>query len=309
MSKTISIVFCGFTGLIVILLIVGLLNKYSRETYSNITEIDGENSNCKTGCSMPQDISKNCNSEIKKNQDGTCYKECPFECLESSSPYSNCKINSDCQGCGFKKFKINCDGTMIPQSDQYNNNNLDKNNTNYQQNYSNSSPESSKEEEPSNFKNSLSNNINHLPYFGNTNSKNGDPNDIKPECCGNIHYHYYMNNPNPSGESLNDISRVGGIISNKLQNGIQEAQNYKNSVENSPSYNSAYNYGQPGTTFPTDTQGQLEQYSVKYKDRPSVTGMYEDTGPLGSNIGMYGNHSEACYFPVPVSNSDQGNNM
>ena len=33
--------------------------------------------------------------------------------------------------------------------------------------------------------------------------------------------------------------------------------------------------------------GQINQYSVQYTSRPSITGMFTETGPLGANIGAF----------------------
>ena len=311
MSKLLKKIMCGIAVVFIILVVMVIIKKYSQENYSNISQINlrsNSDDNCLTGCSEPSALNKNCNSEIQKDKDGHCYKECFYECLESSSSNNSCKINSDCRGCGFKKFKVNCDGTLEPEVNADGNNLDEISEPNPLQNYSVSSPEANQQETPSDYTNanSISNNINHIPYFNQSDS-NSSNNDNNSGCCGDIHYHYYMNDSNPSGNSLNDISRSGGIISNKLQDGIQQAEQYKESVQNSSDYNSAYNYGIPGSTFPTDSQGQIEQYTVNYKERPSVTGMFQETGPLGANIGMYGNHVKGCN--CPYSGSSEGNNV
>lgn len=69
--------------------------------------------NCPQGCSKPTQITGKCPSTIFKESDGTCYKKCPYVC---SNMEDNCKYDKCCLGCGFKKFKINCDGTMIPDT-------------------------------------------------------------------------------------------------------------------------------------------------------------------------------------------------
>ena len=73
--------------------------------------------------------------------------------------------------------------------------------------------------------------------------------------------------------------RAGGIISSEVTD-----QTVPTSQSND---SSAYNYGVPGTEFPTDSMGQVDQYAVEYKERPSVTGMFTETGPMGANIGAF----------------------
>ena len=142
----------------------------------------------------------------------------------------------------------------------------------------------------------LARNTNDTPYI------NPDENEesidiIRPGSCGDIHFHYYDMNSNPSGNALESLARAGGILSNKMQNGVDKAVDQQNALQNSPNYNSAYNFGAPGTKFPTDEQGQIKQFTVNYEDRPSVTGMFQDTGPLGANIGQYGTHIKGCNCP------------
>ena len=43
------------------------------------------------------------------------------------------------------------------------------------------------------------------------------------------------------------------------------------------------------------TKKKIEEEN--YEDRPSVTGMFQDTGPLGANIGQYGTHIKGCNCP------------
>ena len=127
---------------------------------------------------------------------------------------------------------------------------------------------------------------------------------IKPGACGDIHFHYYEMNSNPSGGLLNSLARAGGLIQNQMQNGIQNSNNKQDELKSSPDYNSAYNYGAPGSQFPTDEQGQIKQYNVKYTDRPSITGIFQDKGPLGANIGQYGTHIKGCNCPPSGSDVD-----
>lgn len=72
--------------------------------------------------------------------------------------------------------------------------------------------------------------------------------------------------------------RAGGIVSSDVTNAITSSESNDSS---------AYNYGAPGTESPTDSMGQVDQYAVEYKERPSVTGMFTDTGPMGANIGAF----------------------
>ena len=149
----------------------------------------------------------------------------------------------------------------------------------------------------------LARNTNNMPYINP--DENGDNIDIiRPGCCGDIHFHYYDMNSNPSGNALESLARAGGILSNKMQNGVQKAMNNQKAVQNSKGYNSAYNYGAPGTQFPTDAQGALKQFTVNYEERPSITGMFQVGGPLGANIGQYGTHIKGCNCPPCSSDVD-----
>lgn len=72
--------------------------------------------------------------------------------------------------------------------------------------------------------------------------------------------------------------RAGGILSSEFTDQMSSSESKDDSV---------YNYGAPGTKSPTDSMGQVDQYAVEYKERPSVTGMFTETGPMGANIGAF----------------------
>ncbi len=300
-------------AIFILVLIAGVGSKQIRETYDNINTVSNKEQKCMDGCNPPEKLYGNCSNKIEKDSDGNCYKTCPYECNDSS-PYSNCRYDTQCMGCGFKKFRINCDGSINPEwsdntslDDQSNLDNI--NQPNPLQQYDSSGPQDENQSnqdmatskdgkkgsitQPGDF---VTENINDTPYI-NPEESMEDLSKIQPGCCGDIHFHYYNVNSNPSGNSLDSMIRSGGMIENRLQNGIQNAVDYQNNLQNSSDYNSAYNYGAPGTQFPTDEQGQISQYRVKYEDRPSVTGLFDDTGPLGANIGQYGTHIKGCNCP------------
>ena len=313
-------------AIVVLVLLAGVCSKQIKETYRNINEMNNEKQNCMGGCREPTQLYGNCSSKVEKDENGNCYKSCPYECSDSS-PYANCRYDSQCMGCGFKKFRVNCDGSINPEwgdSTVLSNNNLDKIVTPKPlQTFEDSSPnddaqanedmqtskdskkgrETLPEHEKELTKGSyvedndnLARNTNDTPYINP--DENAESIDIiRPGCCGDIHFHYYDMNSNPSGNALESLARAGGILSNKMQNGVDKAIDQQNALQNSPNYNSAYNFGAPGTKFPTDEQGQIKQFTVNYKDRPSVTGMFQDTGPLGANIGQYGTHIKGCNCP------------
>lgn len=320
-------------AIVVLVLLAGTCSQQIKETYKNINEIQNEQENCMTGCKQPTQLYGNCSSQVEKDENGNCYKTCPYECSDAS-PYANCRYDSQCMGCGFEKFRVNCDGSINPEwgdNSVLSDNNLDKIYTPKPlQTFEDSSPadENQKNEDMQTDtdgkkgkmllpeyeqqltkgsyiedNDNLARNTNNTPYI-NPDESGEDLNMIKPGCCGDIHFHYYNMNANPSGNSLDSVARAGGIISNKMQNGMQKAVDYKKAVQNSPDYNSAYNYGVPGTQFPTDAKGALKQFTVKYEDRPSITGMFQDTGPLGANIGQYGTHIKGCNCPPSGSDVD-----
>jgi len=63
---------------------------------------------------------------------------------------------------------------------------------------------------------------------------------------------------------------------------------------------SMYNYGEPGSNDNTSVE-MIKTYNVKYPKRPSLTGIYTDTGPLGANIGCYDSQTQGCNC---ISNSN-----
>lgn len=63
-----------------------------------------EGKSCPKGCNRPTRITGNC-SQIYKEDDGRCYKLCPFECTD---PMSDCGYNECCEGCGKVKIYVDC---------------------------------------------------------------------------------------------------------------------------------------------------------------------------------------------------------
>lgn len=59
---------------------------------------------CPKGCNRPTRITGNC-SQIYKEDDGRCYKLCPYECTD---PMSECGYNECCEGCGKVKIYVDC---------------------------------------------------------------------------------------------------------------------------------------------------------------------------------------------------------
>ena len=56
---------------------------------------------------------------------------------------------------------------------------------------------------------------------------------------------------------------------------------------------SAFNYGEPGSTENVQSE-MIKTYKVEYAKRPSLSGIYTETGPLGANIGCYDSQTQAC---------------
>ena len=54
-----------------------------------------------------------------------------------------------------------------------------------------------------------------------------------------------------------------------------------------------FNYGEPGSTENVQSE-MIKTYKVEYAKRPSLTGIYTETGPLGANIGCYDSQTQAC---------------
>lgn len=325
-------------AIVILVLLAGTCSQQIRETYKNINGIQNDKDNCMSGCNAPTQLYGNCSSQVEKDENGNCYKTCPYECSDSS-PYANCRYDSQCTGCGFKKFRVNCDGSINPEwgdnSVIEDNSGLSKiNKPQPLQTFKASSPSDNTQDNEDhelkkdgkegktdlpeyksqltkgsyieNDNDNLAKNTNSTPYI-NPDEKAGNSDEIKPGSCGDIHFHYYDMNSNPSGGNIDSVARAGGMLSNKMQNGIQVTQDNQNSLQNSSNYNSKYNYGSPGTQFPTDSQGAVKQFTVDYKERPSVTGMFQVGGPLGANIGQYGNHIKGCNCPPSGSDVDTTN--
>ena len=54
-----------------------------------------------------------------------------------------------------------------------------------------------------------------------------------------------------------------------------------------------YNYGEPESSESPSSE-MIRIFNVKYPKRPSLTGIYTETGPLGANIGCYDSQTQAC---------------
>ena len=86
-------------GLVLLLILCSTKNV---ETYNNCN-----------GCGKPNKMYGNCTSTINKDDNGNCYKKCPYKCNDYSG--NNCQNDLDCKECGSTNFRINCDGTINPQ--------------------------------------------------------------------------------------------------------------------------------------------------------------------------------------------------
>jgi len=64
---------------------------------------------------------------------------------------------------------------------------------------------------------------------------------------------------------------------------------------------SAFNYGEPGSTENISSE-MIKTYKIEYPKRPSLTGIYTESGPLGANIGCYDSQTQGCNS-VPNSKS------
>jgi len=59
------------------------------------------------------------------------------------------------------------------------------------------------------------------------------------------------------------------------------------------SMKNALNYGENNSTENVQAE-MMKTYKVEYAKRPSLTGIYTETGPLGANIGCYDSQTQAC---------------
>lgn len=99
--KIILIVF----GVLVIgvVLLQSLEKKPTIEGFTDIKCVEGEP--CPKGCNYPTKILSNCETKIYKEDNGKCYKLCPYECTD---PTAECAYNECCENCGKVKVYVNC---------------------------------------------------------------------------------------------------------------------------------------------------------------------------------------------------------
>ena len=84
--------------LFVILIVTGLLC-----LLIPLKEAMKTKNNCPTGCTVPKKLSGNC-SVLKKNADGSYYKDCPYECTKNVE--GGCVYDNDCKaGCQSVKME------------------------------------------------------------------------------------------------------------------------------------------------------------------------------------------------------------
>jgi hypothetical protein len=97
------------------LIVIGVLIVISYTIYKSDKVVEFMTGNKKKGCSnkckKPKKLNDNCSDKIYKNKKGDCYKKCAYEC---ANPSDECEYDSGCMGCGFKKFKVKCNGVMEP---------------------------------------------------------------------------------------------------------------------------------------------------------------------------------------------------
>ena len=93
-------------AIVVLVLLAGSCSQQIKETYKNINEIQNEKENCVSGCKEPTQIYGNCSSQVEKDENGNCYKTCPYECSDACPGVStsqcvafhyNCKGWSRCE--------------------------------------------------------------------------------------------------------------------------------------------------------------------------------------------------------------------
>ena len=220
---------------ILILLGILLISTLIYLSYPRFRE--GMNSKtCSEGCKNPEKLTKKCEDKIYKTKNNSCYKKCHYSCDDT---LKECKTDKDCLGCGFKKFKVNCDGTMDPVIE--------------------------KEEEVDNKLHDLASNLDSLLK-----------NKIKTE-------HHVFVHHNHNNSCQNYRVRKGGILSDQYNSLPKKHTSSKN----------VYNFGEPGSDS-HDRDKQVKNFSVDYTNRPTITGMFTETGPFGFNIGSYSPYKSNC---------------
>ena len=213
------------------------------------------NKDCLDGCVRPKELSGNCSEKIFKDKKGGCFKKCPYEC---SDPFAECQYDKNCMGCGFKKLKVKCDGTMTPDVDI------------------NTAKEEKEENYLKKFEGGMSNEMKDIS----SGIKNLFKHKIKTE--HHVHVHHHVKQPDCPNV------RKGGILSDQYKN--LPRRKHKKSAQD------IYNWGAPGT--PLDLANEVKNFGVDYTNRPTTTGMFTNTGPYGYNIGEYKPYGKGCDFPV-----------
>ena len=249
--------------------------------HSYIEGMSGKN-DCLDGCVKPTNNNK-CGEKVFKDKGG-CYKKCPYECSDS---YQDCQYKKDCMGCGFKKLKVNCDGTMTPDVGKKDG-----------KKDGNPKPDGKPDDKPDgkldgkpdgkldgkldgmglfkNLEGGMSDNMKHLSAGIQSLFKN------KFETTRNVHVHHHVKH------SSNTTAPHGGILSDQYKN-LPRRERKKGASD-------IYNWGAPGT--PLDLANEVKNFNVDYTNRPTTTGMFTNTGPDGYNIGDYKPYSRGCDFPV-----------
>jgi hypothetical protein len=245
------------------LIVIGVLIVIGYTIYNSDKVVESMTGNKKKGCSdkckKPKKLNDNCSDKIYKQKNGDCYKKCPYE---RTNPSDECEYDSGCMGCGFKKFKVKCNGVMEPVRENV---------------------ESDREAAYDDLKDEFSSGVDSL-FGNNDNSKN-----IKTE------HHLYLHHVDDKKKCKEPYHSVkkGGILSDQYKHLIENTRGDKDK-------SSVYNYGEPGS--PLDLKHEVANFKVDYTNRPTLTGMFTDTGPYGSNIGSYKPYNKGCNCPVSKSN-------
>ena len=252
------------SNVVILVLIVMVMYFIYTSIFKSYKEGMKGKKDCLDGCVKPKKLSDNCSEKVFKDKKGNCFKKCPYEC---SDPFEECQYDKNCMGCGFKKLKIKCDGTMTPDVNE-SKDNEDK------------EDKGDKGEKGEGylkkFEGGMGDEMKHLS----SGIQNLFKNKFKTE--HHVHVHHHVKQPACPN------ARKGGILSDQYKN--LPRRKHKKCAQD------IYNWGAPGT--PLDLANEVKNFGVDYTNRPTTTGMFTNTGPYGFNIGDYKPYGKGCDFPV-----------
>ena len=74
------------------------------DTIDEVSDLIDAN-RCLKGCVKPTSINGNCKTDIITDENGNCFKECPYTCPNA---FDECQYDHLCSTCGFEQIEVQC---------------------------------------------------------------------------------------------------------------------------------------------------------------------------------------------------------